>query len=154
MKHLVYLGLGTNLGNMPKNLEEALTRLQKHVDVIMLSDTIETAPQYVLDQPFFLNQVVKGKTTLSPHDLLAFCKDIEKDMKRLATIRNGPRIIDIDIISYDDIVLSTPTLIIPHPRFHERLFVLEPLAQIEPAWICPKTQKNIQILIETCRENS
>ena len=152
IQHFVYLGLGTNLGNMAQNLEEALKKLQKHVDLITLSDTIETAPKYVLDQPFFLNQVAKGKTALSPHDLLNFCKDIERDMKRLSTIRNGPRIIDIDIIGYDNIVLSTSTLTIPHPLFHERLFVLEPLKQIESTWTCPKTKKNLHTLVATCKK--
>ena len=101
-----------------------------------------------MDQPYFLNQVVKGFCVIEPFDLLKQLKNIEQTIGRKPTISKGPRKIDIDIISYGDIIIDDSILTLPHPGLCERLFVLEPLAQIEPNWICPKTGKTVKELLK------
>ena len=130
---VVYLALGVNLGDRAANLVEARSRLAERVHITKTSRVYETAPWGILDQPDFLNQVVQGKTDLDPFELLAFVKGIEREMGRDPTaIRYGPRPIDIDILFYDDLALSTETLTIPHPEMADRAFVLAPLADIAP----------------------
>ena len=129
----VYLGLGSNLGDRRKNIENAVALLKEsNVAVQKISTIIETEPVGFLDQGKFLNAVLKGTTQLSPVDLLRHTQSIEKQLGRIKTIRNGPRTIDIDILLYDHEKISTPQLTIPHPRMWERDFVLGPLQEIEP----------------------
>ena len=146
-KHLVYLALGTNLGDRKNNLTEALQLLPPQVEVVSISRLYETAPAYVLDQPAFLNIVIKGRTRLSPPDLLVYLKKIEADVGREKSIRYGPRKIDLDIIFYDDLILDTPGLQIPHSRMQERGFVLRPLADIAPDFTHPVLKQTIQELL-------
>lgn len=129
----IYLGLGSNLGNREKNIKHAIAGLQKKlIDITKISTIIETDPVGGPPQNKFLNAVVHAVTALSPQDLLKTLKSIETDMGRKETVRNGPRIIDIDILLYDRLAVRTPQLIIPHPRMFERDFVMNPLKEIAP----------------------
>lgn len=128
----IYLSLGTNLGDKEDNLERALFLLSEKVTIIKRSSYYETEPVGFQDQPWFLNIVVEGETNLSPQELLIFIKDIERNMKRVKTFVNGPRIIDVDILLYDNIRMETDSLTIPHPRMFSRAFVIVPLSEIAP----------------------
>ena len=133
---VVYIGLGSNLGDREKNIKTAIRLLQsQHFVVDKISTLIETEPVGFLDQEKFLNAVLKGTTPLSPVDLLWHTQSIEKKLGRMRTIPNGPRTIDIDILLYDHEQISTPQLTIPHPRMWERDFVLGPLKEIEPNFV-------------------
>ena len=145
--HPIYLALGTNLGQRQENLQQAIKRLAPDITVLATSKLYETAPAYVLDQPAFLNMALKGETTLSPQNLLTYLKRIENEMGREQTIRYGPRIIDLDIIFYDDWILDTPDLQIPHPRLAERGFVLYPLADIAAEMIHPVLRQTVGELV-------
>lgn len=143
MKHIIYLSLGSNLGDRAVNLQKASAYLAPKVQIIIQSSIYETEPWGYSDQPSFLNQVLKASTSLEPPDLLAFLKDIELTMGRQETFRFGPRLIDLDILFYNDLVLDTPNLTIPHPRIPERAFVLIPLYEIAPDLIHPVKNKTI-----------
>jgi len=127
---LAYLGLGTNLGDRHANLDAAVAALAAAGTVTRTSRRYETAPVGFQQQPRFLNQVVELETALAPLDLVRALKRIEDRMGRTGTFRNGPRLIDIDILLYDDVVLNTPELNLPHPRLAHRAFVLRPLAEL------------------------
>jgi len=129
---ICYLALGTNLGDRGANLQSALVALGPKVQVGGCSAVYETIPWGFADQPPFLNQVLKGQTTLSPLDLLSHLKEIEAALGRVPTFRFGPRLIDLDILFYADWTLDTPELILPHPHLHERAFVLVPLNDLAP----------------------
>jgi 2-amino-4-hydroxy-6-hydroxymethyldihydropteridine diphosphokinase len=133
----VYLGLGSNLGNRARNIYRALRLLGSRVRLDKISSLYETEPVGLTEQPWFLNLVCCGETDLSPEALLNLAKTIERQMGRKQGVRFGPRLIDIDILLYDDLVLSTPQLQIPHPRLHERAFVLIPLSEVAPGLIHP-----------------
>ncbi|MFN2120114.1 MAG: 2-amino-4-hydroxy-6-hydroxymethyldihydropteridine diphosphokinase [Anaerolineales bacterium] len=128
--HTVFLSLGSNLGDRRVNLREAIRRLGPEVIVTMESPVYETPPWGEEDQPTFLNMAVKADTDLLPMDLRNHVKHIEADMGRKPSYRWGPRSIDIDILLYDELMMETPKLTIPHPRMHERGFVLVPLDAI------------------------
>ncbi|WFF72478.1 2-amino-4-hydroxy-6-hydroxymethyldihydropteridine diphosphokinase [Proteiniclasticum sp. QWL-01] len=128
----IYLGLGSNLGERRENIERALERLSEQVRLTKRSSFYETEPVGYDDQPWFYNIVVEGETDLEPAELLRFTQSIEQGMKRVKTIRNGPRNIDVDILIYDEIRVKTDTLEIPHPRMRQRAFVMVPLSEIEP----------------------
>lgn len=128
----IYLSLGTNLGDKEENLENALRLLSEKVKILKTSSLYETEPVGFTDQPWFLNMVLEGDTGLSPSDLLSFTKSIEGEMKRIKTIVNGPRIIDVDILLYDEEKIETEDLMIPHPRMMGRAFVMVPLYEIAP----------------------
>ena len=132
--HMVYLGLGTNLGDKRKNLNDAIRMLENLVgEVEKVSSVIETEPEGFKSDNMFLNAVVKVRTTLSPFELLDITQDVEKSLGRKEKSSNGiyhDRVIDIDILLYDDINISTPRLVIPHPRMAQREFVMTPLAEI------------------------
>ena len=132
--HMVYLGLGTNLGDKQKNLNDAIRMLENQVgEVEKVSSVIETEPEGFKSDNMFLNAVVKVRTTLSPFELLDITQDVEKSLGRKEKSSNGiyhDRVIDIDILLYDDINISTPRLVIPHPRMAQREFVMTPLTEI------------------------
>lgn len=137
-KHVIYLALGSNLGNRLENLRQALGSLPPAVEVEAGSTVYETPPWGYLEQPPFYNQVVRAVTYLSPQALLTYLKEIEQRLGRTETVRYGPRPIDIDILFYDDLELETAQLGIPHPRMEGRAFVWVPLAEIAPDLIHPK----------------
>ena len=132
MSPVVYIALGSNLGDRLGNLQASVQALQPSVRILDCSPVYETPPWGYLDQPAFLNQVVKGETDLSPRELLDLLKRVETAMGRQKTIQNGPRLIDLDFLFYDNLVLDTPQLTIPHPRMAGRGFVLVPLADLAP----------------------
>jgi 2-amino-4-hydroxy-6-hydroxymethyldihydropteridine diphosphokinase len=146
--HIVYLALGANIGDRQSNIATALQRLGAAVKLDTVSSLYETEPVGYLDQPRFLNMVCRGTTTLLPGELLAFVKQIESDLGREPSIRNGPRPIDIDILLYDDLRVAYEDLIIPHPRMTERAFVLVPLAEIAPDMLEPVSGKPIHDLAQ------
>ncbi len=131
---VIYLGIGSNLGNREKNILSAINLLNTNaVKVLKRSNLIETLPVGgPANQGNFLNGVLKASTNLAPEELLTLLKQIEEKLGRIKTICNGPRPIDIDILLYDQIQLQTPQLTIPHPRMFERDFVLKPLEEIAP----------------------
>ncbi|MGQ9778297.1 MAG: 2-amino-4-hydroxy-6-hydroxymethyldihydropteridine diphosphokinase [Bacillota bacterium] len=140
---IVFLGLGANLGDRAANLAAAREALAPAVRIRKASRLYESEPVGLRDQPFFLNQVVEGETALRPGALLIYLKEIERRMGRLPGPRYGPRPIDLDIILFDDWVLAGADLVIPHPRFRERSFVLAPLAEIAPELRDPLTGERI-----------
>lgn len=143
VRHLVYLSLGSNLGDRLANLHQAICRLPSQVEVITASRVYETPPWGFLNQPAFLNQVVEARTALPPSLLLEYVKGIEAEMGRMLTFRYGPRSIDIDILLYDDLQLNTPELVIPHARLAERAFVLVPLAEMAAERVPPGMQLSV-----------
>jgi 2-amino-4-hydroxy-6-hydroxymethyldihydropteridine diphosphokinase len=147
MSHLAYIALGTNLGNRLENLRSAVANLLPRIVISSLSPVYETAPWGFEEQPAFLNQVLAGETNLSPADLLMFLKNIEACQGRTPTFRNGPRLIDLDILFYDDRIIRQPDLIIPHEHLHKRAFVLVPLADIAPDYIHPVLNLSIKELL-------
>ena len=132
--HNAYLGVGGNLGDRLQNLTEAVRRLHATpgIRVVVVSSVYESTAVGVTAQPDFLNLVVHATTDCLPEELLAHCLRIETGLGRVRRERWGPRTVDIDILLYDDVVLSDPALTIPHPRMLERSFALVPLAEIAP----------------------
>jgi 2-amino-4-hydroxy-6-hydroxymethyldihydropteridine diphosphokinase len=147
MDHTVYLSLGTNIGNRAANLKQAISLLPPQMTVKAKSKVYETPPWGYTEQDQFLNQVVMATTYLEPEKLIKHIKRLEVAMGRKASFRNGPRLIDIDILFYDDRILDTPSLVIPHPNLHERGFVLLPLMDIAPDLIHPVKKKSIRELV-------
>ena len=137
MAHLIYLALGTNLGDRLGNLRAAIHALGPRIRVLNESPVYETEPWGFADQPAFLNMVARAETGLSPEELLAYVKDLEVLLGRTPNFRNGPRVLDLDILFYDALCLNIPGLVIPHPRLHERSFVLAPLADLAPDLLHP-----------------
>src|SRR4026209_1623128 len=146
-EHIVYLALGSNLGNRFANLKQAVSALSPQLDVQAKSYVYETPPWGYEDQPRFLNQVIKAKTYLEPERLIKHIKRLEVTLGREDSFQNGPRLIDIDILFYDDLILNTSSLVIPHPRLHERGFVLLPLMDIDPDLVHPVTQKSVREMV-------
>jgi 2-amino-4-hydroxy-6-hydroxymethyldihydropteridine diphosphokinase len=120
------------------------------MEVKAKSNVYETPPWGYADQPKFLNQVIKVNTYLEPEPLLKHIKRLEITLGRKATFPNGPRLIDIDILFYDDLFLETPSLVIPHPRLHERAFVLLPLMDIAPDLVHPAKERTVSELLASC----
>jgi len=136
----VALSLGSNLGDRLQILRKAVCALERQgFTILALSDVFETPPWGVKDQPRFLNACVLAETSLSPEEVLAEVKEIEKSLGRTRTWRWGPRLIDLDIIFYDNVVMDTPALTIPHAEMARRAFVLLPLTQAAPYWRHPVT---------------
>ncbi len=139
----IVLALGSNKGNRKENLTKALDILGiSGIRILKVSSTIETFPWDNAEQEMYLNMVIYGETILSPHELLKTIKEIEKQLGRVSG-HMEPREIDIDIILYDNEIIKTQTLQIPHPRFREREFVLRPLSEITPHLYDPVTGKKI-----------
>lgn len=136
---IAYLGLGSNLGNKMDNLNKGinLLRCTAGIAVKATSPFYHTSPVGYTDQPDFLNAAVEIDTTLNPIGLLDICQCIEKKLKRVDSVRWGPRTIDIDILLYGDCIMRNDRLVLPHPMMHEREFVLKPLNDIAPQAVHP-----------------
>jgi len=143
-----YLGLGTNLGNQKENLNKALEAISLKMSISKQSSLYETTAWGYTEQPNFLNQVIQVETDLSLLRLLNFLKKTEVKLGRVENFRYGPRLIDIDILFYDDLVITTSRLQIPHPMLPERAFVLVPLNEIAPGLVHPVLKKTITELLE------
>ena len=146
---IVFLGLGSNLGDREANIQKALTLLKENeeINVLSISNWIETDPEGGAPQGKFLNGALKIKTDLLPLDLLSQTKMIERRCGRVKAAPNSPRTLDIDILFYDDVViLEGKTLTIPHPRLASRRFVLEPMIEIAPDFVHPRLHKTMQTL--------
>lgn len=147
-----FLLLGTNLGDRSFHLRQGREKLLALGDLKSVSRIYLTEPWGIADQPEFWNQAVELFTTLSPEDLLIAIKKIELDCGRSDQVRWGPREIDIDILAYENHVLKTERLIIPHPRLSERKFALIPFSEIAPNWSHPVSGKTIEKLIDDCED--
>jgi 2-amino-4-hydroxy-6-hydroxymethyldihydropteridine diphosphokinase len=155
-EHTVFLSLGANTGDRKHNLEQALRRLERVMAIEAVSSLYETEPigeggrPLAYDQEgslfYFLNLACRGRTNLEPINVLTTLKEIEASLGRRPSLRNAPRPIDIDILLYDDLQITLPQLVIPHPRMRERAFVLIPLAEIAPLVIEPISGQTIQQL--------
>jgi 2-amino-4-hydroxy-6-hydroxymethyldihydropteridine diphosphokinase len=148
--HTVYLSTGSNLGNRENYLlraEEAITEFVGHIDA--RSSVIETAPWGKTDQPNFLNRVLRVKTKMPPHFLMDTLLQIERDMGRNRHEKWGPRIIDLDILFFDNRIINEEGLCVPHPHLHERDFVLKPMVEIAPDFMHPTMEKTmVELLVE------
>jgi len=154
----VYIGIGTNLGNREKNIQKSLELISDRCKILKKSSIIETEPVGFLKQGKFLNMVICLLTELSAKDLLLFLKNIELKMGRKSGFKNGPRIIDLDILFYGSDIIDLNflgkdfnekfSLIVPHPRLHKRRFVIEPMCEIAFDFVHPKFKKTIFELLE------
>ena len=147
MNHIVYIALGTNLGDRLANLRAAIDSMPPEIHVLVESHVYETPPWGYEDQPAFLNMALKAETDLEPELLLNFLKLLEVELGREQSFHWGPRLIDLDILFYDDLVLDSPPLVIPHPRLQERAFVLVPLADVAPDLIHPVLDQSVRELL-------
>ncbi len=145
----VLLGLGANVGDPLQQLGVAVDALRGFIHDLAISSVFRTEPVGYVEQPDFLNLVVRGRTELDPHELLDRVQGVEREMGRERTFRNAPRVIDIDLLAYGEAVLDTPRLTLPHPGIPTRGFVLHPLAEIAPAWRHPVLGKTARELLDT-----
>ncbi len=145
---VVYLGIGSNIGDREDNCLKAISLLEENgLKITKRSSLHETEPWGVKDQPQFVNMAVEAETDLSPRELLVILKKIENAMGRLPEKKWGPRIIDIDILMYDDLKINEADLTVPHPLMHERAFVLVPLSEIAPEKVHPALHKTVSELL-------
>ena len=148
----VYLGVGSNLGDKQENIRKAIELLQEKCAVRAVSSLYSTEPVGFADQDWFLNGAVKIETELAPADLRSFLRSIEERLGKKSIRKNGPRTIDLDILFYGSRTINEVDLTIPHPRLHERLFVLAPLGEICPDFVHPLLHKKIRDLKSGIRD--
>ncbi len=150
----VYLLIGGNIGNRMANLQLATAHILKETGVLVKSSSVyETEAWGPIEQPLFLNQVLVIETELSATDLLTHLLLIEQIMGRSREVPMGPRTIDIDILYFNDEIINSPMLTIPHPRISERKFVLLPLCEIAPHFLHPVLHKNNALLLKECGDS-
>jgi len=147
VKKIVYLSLGSNVGDRQANLEQAIKELGKIGTVEKRSALYETEPMEITDQPWFLNMALELETELMPKQFIAAVLDIERSMGRKRTKKKGPRTIDIDVALFGKSIIEMQGLTVPHPAMHERRFVLEPLVEIAPEMIDPVTGLTVAQLL-------
>ncbi len=145
--HVVYIGIGSNIGDRQENISKAISLIKEKSKIIKISSIYETEPVGYKDQDRFLNLALMIRTESSPEELFGFLQSIERKMGRVKRIKNGPRIIDLDILFYDDEIINEENLKIPHPRLHERMFVLKPLMDISPDFAHPVLKKKIREMV-------
>ena len=144
---MVYLSLGSNVGDREENLRAAIARLSPLGELVAVSSFYETEPMEFRAQPWFLNCAVALKTVLLPQQFLSRMLKIEQEMGRRRTRLKGPRTIDIDLLLFGNSVVHTPRLAVPHPALHQRRFVLEPLAELVPDLRHPWTRQTIREML-------
>jgi 2-amino-4-hydroxy-6-hydroxymethyldihydropteridine diphosphokinase len=149
MPNLVYLSLGSNLGDRQVQLQDALAKLAAVGRVVATSSFYETEPVEFTQQPWFLNCAIALETNKTPEQLMAAILRIEEEMGRRRVQKKGPRAIDIDILLFDNTIVDSKELTIPHPAMHQRRFVLEPLAEIAPELLHPVLKKTIGELLDS-----
>ncbi|MBO0933358.1 2-amino-4-hydroxy-6-hydroxymethyldihydropteridine diphosphokinase [Fibrella aquatilis] len=152
---LLYLLLGANLGDRAQTLAQARTQLAQQVGTLtQASPLYETAAWGLTDQPAYLNQVLLLETVLSPEAVLTQTQAIEQALGRVRAERWGARVIDIDLLFYNDLILNTPALTLPHPYLHLRRFTLQPLADVAPNLTHPVLKMPVWQLLEVCQDGS
>ncbi|MDB4075859.1 MAG: 2-amino-4-hydroxy-6-hydroxymethyldihydropteridine diphosphokinase [Crocinitomicaceae bacterium] len=158
MESIAYLSIGTNLGNRVKNIEDSIELIKSEAGTLIAKSSIYTSePVGFSAETDFLNLCISIRTILSPLELLEKLKNIEFQLGRKKKSENGvyqSRLIDIDIIFYDDLILSTKKLSIPHERYHQRMFVLKPLSQIAANFLDPVQGKRIKQVFNECMDQS
>ncbi|BCZ44153.1 7,8-dihydroneopterin aldolase [Clostridium gelidum] len=155
-RHKAYIGLGSNIGDKEKYLKEAINKIsiEKDIEIGKQSSFITTKPWGYLEQEDFLNAVVEIETILEPEELMDLLLKIEAELDRERTIKWGSRTIDLDIIMYDDLISSNEKVILPHPRMHEREFVLKSLNEIAPYLMHPVIHKRVFTLLDEINSNN
>ena len=154
--HTVYIGAGSNIGDKLVNCKNGIIALSKNqkTQIKEWSQFYKTDPVDYENQDWFVNVVVKIETTLDPFYLLKILKSIERDIGRIDDpVRFGPRILDLDILLFDDLITNSSGLIIPHPRMHKRRFVLKPICDIDPTIVHPVLKKEMQYLLAILDDN-
>ena len=142
--HIAFIGIGSNLGDSHDNIKQALKLINtKNTYVLKTSQRYETSPISNIPQNNYLNCVAQIKTLLTPTQLMQFLLGIEQELKRVRTVKDAPRTIDLDILLFNNCVLNTELVTIPHPRMHERLFVLIPLCELAPDYVHPILNQTI-----------
>ena len=151
----IFIALGSNLGNSKEQVKNGILSIKKigGVKILNKSNLYETQPVGILNQPNFINAVIKIDSDLSPYELLNKLLKIENIAGRVRIDKNGPRTLDLDILLFDNLILSEKKLTIPHPRMHERLFVLIPLKDIDEAIVIPNHGAIIDIINKLVPEN-
>lgn len=155
---MILIALGANLpsrfGSPEKTLQAALSALDKNnITVQAVSRIWLTEPVPASDQPWYRNAAARVKTDLSPYELLETLQKIEKDFGRRRSVRNAPRLLDLDLIAYNNVIINKPALIIPHPRAHRRAFVLYPVKEVAPDWEHPGMGMHVDDLIAALPED-
>ena len=151
--NIVFLQLGSNLGDRELLLKDAILAIENRVgDIVNFSKVYESSPWRVEGQDNFLNQILKIKTTLLACEVLSIVLNIEEQLGRVRIEKWGERLIDIDIVFYNDSIIETPELCVPHKHLHERMFVLKPLHEIAPEMVHPKYNKTIDELLKICKD--
>jgi 2-amino-4-hydroxy-6-hydroxymethyldihydropteridine diphosphokinase len=151
---VAYIALGSNLGDRLGFLQQAVSRLADVGTIDAASDVFETDPVGYLDQPAFLNAVIQLRTNLAPRELLSALQAIEAELGRERSFPNAPRTLDLDLLLYDDLTMRSDRLTVPHPRLHERAFVLVPLAQIAPDLTHPVRKQTIAAVLAELGDTS
>jgi len=149
---IVYFGLGSNLGDREATLRLAIEKLQApDLRLLRVSSIYETEPIGLKEQPWFLNMVAAFESTLAPHELLSRAQQVEQELGRIRTVTNGPRTIDVDLLLCGDTIVRSAELDVPHPRYRERRFVLEPLVELDAALKDPVTQERLSDILAGLR---
>jgi 2-amino-4-hydroxy-6-hydroxymethyldihydropteridine diphosphokinase len=149
--HIAYISAGSNMGNRLQNCRQGITALTRsgHSRIVAQSRVYMTEPVDYEDQDWFINLVVKLETTNTPYELLDTIKSAQRAAgRRRDVIRFGPRVLDLDIIFFDDLILDSDRLVVPHPRMHQRRFVLKPICDIDPTIVHPVLKKDMQTLLD------
>ena len=152
---IIYLSIGTNLGDKLNNIRRLFKRIRRDnsIRISSISSVYETEPVGFEQQDNFYNLCMIGQTDLKPLALLQYIKRTEKELGRKSTVKWGPRLIDVDILFYDDLILNEKKLKIPHPEIQNRRFVLVPLHELNPDLMCPGINKKISAILETTNKS-
>jgi len=148
MTHRALIGIGSNIGLAAENCEKAIALIKKSISVTAQSSLYESEPVGKADQDWFVNAAIEVQTNLTPEELLQLLLDIEQQLGRTRKEKWGPRIIDIDILDYEGLIMDSKVLILPHPEMTQRRFVLEPLSEIAGETIHPLEKKMISELLK------